>query len=165
LPLFALAISLVSVVLVSRFSAATSGFSSLSTLTASPPGASFIRFGVSLGATVASFRKIESSSQADSETRFTDGNFPSASDWAAAGVVDVLVDSETGVLRSGIAAGSETLAEPVDSKAGDLRSGVAEGSEILAEPFEPTPFTGAGGWPAVSSYWGAGLLVLGAGLL
>jgi hypothetical protein len=51
-------------------------------------------------------------------------------DWAAAGVAEVLRVPATGDLRSGVAAGSETLAEP-----------------------EPRSFTDAGGLPTVSSCW------------
>ena len=74
---------------------------------------------------MASFRKIDSSSQTDSEIRLTDGNFASLSDWAAAGV-DVLGNPELGDLRSGAAAWSKTLAEREPE---DLRSGVSAGSE------------------------------------
>ncbi len=86
----------------------------------------------SSGSSVASFRKIEWSSQADSESRLTDDSFPSMSDRVATGVIGVLLDSKPGDLRSGVAAGSETLAEP--------------------EP-KPGPFAEAGRWPTVSSCW------------
>ena len=59
-----------------------------------------------------SFRKIESSSQDVSKTRLTGCNSPSVTDWAAAGVADVSRVPATGDLRSGVATGSETLAEP-----------------------------------------------------